>query len=75
MEWGRVVKNRDTDLKVIAGSAESEEALDVRPEELQEFLAADFSGVKADPEFKERLREKLWAMVKARRPYRADRRH
>ena len=69
------MKNRDRDWEVISGNAESEEALDVRPEELQEFLSADFSGAKADPEFKERLREKLWAMVKARRPYRDDRRH
>ena len=41
----------------------SEEALEVRAEELHEFLTADLSGVTADPEFKERLRAKLWEML------------
>ena len=47
---------------------EFEDALDVvKPEELAEFLSADLSGIEADPEFKERLRRRLWQMVSARR--------
>ena len=38
----------------------------VHPDELREFLEADLLGVQADPEFKERLREKLWALVRAK---------
>lgn len=36
-------------------------------EELQEFLEADRVEVRADPQFKERLREKLWEIVRQRR--------
>ncbi len=39
-------------------------------EELREFLEGDMLGVRADPEFKERLRRMLWEMVRARRPQR-----
>ena len=35
-------------------------------EELQEFLEADRVEVHADPRFKERLREKLWEMLRLR---------
>ena len=35
-------------------------------EELREFLDADTAGELADPEFKERLRQKLWEMVRRR---------
>lgn len=35
-------------------------------EELREFLDADTAGDLADPEFKERLRQKLWDMVRRR---------
>lgn len=35
-------------------------------EELREFLEADAAVDLADPEFKERLREKLWEMVQRR---------
>lgn len=41
-------------------------ATDVSAEELQEFLAADGLDVPFDPEFKERLREQLWALVRSR---------
>ena len=34
------------------------------PGELREFLAADRAGVPADPVFKERLRGKLWSMIR-----------
>jgi hypothetical protein len=35
-------------------------------DELREFLEADLIDVRADPEFKERLRRKLWDLVLAR---------
>lgn len=34
-------------------------------DELREFLEADLIDVRADPEFKERLRRKLWDLVLA----------
>jgi len=36
-------------------------------EELREFLEADLLEGQADPEFKERLRQQLWEMLRARR--------
>jgi len=39
---------------------------DVSPDELQEFLSADALEVEADPFFRERLRRKLWAIVRER---------
>ena len=39
---------------------------DVSAEELEEFLAADGLDVPFDPDFKERLREYLWALVRNR---------
>ncbi len=38
---------------------------DISPEELREFLAADFFPCEADPPFREALREKLWALVRS----------
>jgi hypothetical protein len=35
-------------------------------DELREFLEGDLVDVKADPEFKERLRGQLWQMLKRR---------
>jgi hypothetical protein len=35
-------------------------------EELREFLEADLGDVKADVEFKECLRDRLWSMVERR---------
>jgi len=35
-------------------------------EELREFLEGDLLGARADPEFKERLRRKLWEILQAR---------
>jgi hypothetical protein len=40
--------------------------MDFDPAELREFLAADLLDVQADPVFKERLRQKLWRMVRTR---------
>lgn len=34
--------------------------------ELNDFLAADYLGTQADPEFKERLRKDLWSLVSNR---------
>lgn len=36
-------------------------------EELREFLEGDLLEGQADPEFKERLRQQLWEMLRARR--------
>jgi hypothetical protein len=36
-------------------------------EELEEFLEADRVEVHADPQFKERLRARLWEIVRQRR--------
>lgn len=41
-------------------------AMEITPEELREFLDADRLVVRADPAFKERLRRKLWAIVRLR---------
>ena len=35
-------------------------------DELREFLEADLVDVPVDPEFKERLRERLWELVQSR---------
>jgi hypothetical protein len=44
----------------------AEDEDDIDPAELREFLAADLLDVEADPVFKERLRQKLWRLVRAR---------
>jgi hypothetical protein len=44
-----------------------ESAMDFTMDELREFLEADLLDAPADPEFKERLRKKLWTMLGARR--------
>jgi hypothetical protein len=44
-------------------------------DELREFLEADLIDVRADPEFKERLRRKLWDLVLARSGRNQRRRH
>lgn len=46
----------------------NEGAMEFTVEELREFLEGDVLNVRADPEFKERLRRTLWDMVRARRP-------
>lgn len=43
-----------------------EEVADFTSDELREFLEADTADELADPEFKERLREKLWDLVRRR---------
>lgn len=43
-----------------------ESSVDISPEELREFLAADLVEVPADPAFKEGLRRKLWRLVRFR---------
>jgi len=51
-----------------------EDALtDFSIDELREFLEADLVDVPVDPEFKERLRERLWALVQERAGRRPDR--
>ena len=41
-------------------------AMEFTAEELREFLEADRLAVRADPAFKERLRRKLWSIVRLR---------
>ena len=43
---------------------------EVSDEELHEFLAADHDPVEADPAFKRKLREQLWAMISDNDPTR-----
>ncbi len=52
--------------------AGNEQVVDVSMDELGEFLEADLLDVKADPEFKERLREKLWSLVQSQLRSRSD---
>ena len=42
------------------------DSMAIDPEELRDFLAADGTDVKADPVFRERLRETLWKIVEDR---------
>ena len=56
---GRAVSKREQQLL-------EESALDFSPDELREFLAGDLLEDLADPEFKERLRAKLWEFVRSR---------
>ena len=51
-------------------SAERDQSMDeamadLTIEELQEFLQADLLDVPVDPEFKERLKQRLWELVQA----------
>ena len=41
-----------------------EGSMDFTMDELREFLEADLSGAQADPGFKERLRRRLWEIVR-----------
>jgi len=41
-------------------------AVDFTTDELREFLEADRLAVRADPAFKERLRRKLWGIIRFR---------
>jgi hypothetical protein len=43
-----------------------ESGMDFTIEELREFLEADRVAVPADPAFKERLRRRLWEIVRLR---------
>ena len=47
-------------------AAAADEAANFTMDELREFLEADLLDVQADPGFKERLRQKLWALVSER---------
>ena len=44
----------------------SEDMTDFTMDELREFLEADHLDVRADPVFKERLRDKLWDLLQSR---------
>ncbi|MDH3213348.1 MAG: hypothetical protein OEM05_12755 [Myxococcales bacterium] len=47
-------------------AAMDDSLMDFTLDELREFLEADLVDVRADPEFKERLRRRLWDLVLAR---------
>lgn len=51
-----------------------EAVIELSLDELREFLEADLLDVQADPEFKERLRQRLWALVSARAAQRQHKR-
>ena len=68
---GTRVKDDGLPQGLLADDATMDESLDAveySPEELREFLAADQAEVHADPRFKERLRLRLWDLLKSRRP-------
>ena len=44
----------------------NEDVMDFTMDELREFLEADHLEERADPEFKEQLRKKLWDLVQSR---------
>ncbi len=48
------------------GAALDDSLMDFSLDELREFLEADLVEVRADPEFKERLRRRLWDLVRDR---------
>ncbi len=48
------------------GAALDDSLMDFTLDELREFLEADLVEVRADPEFKERLRRRLWDLVRDR---------
>jgi hypothetical protein len=50
----------------VAEEGEVSESVTFTNEELREFLEADTAGDLADPEFKERLRQRLWDMLRRR---------
>ncbi len=76
MMEGDLVKRRGGSMSRKDGSGEkvpdcesglvSEEMMDFTMDELREFLEADHLDVRADPVFKERLRDKLWDLVQSR---------
>jgi hypothetical protein len=44
--------------------AQGQDMADIDEQELQEFMSTDLVDVGADPVFKERLRRKLWSIVR-----------
>ena len=67
---GTRAKDEGPERSLTADEATMDESMDgveYSPEELREFLAADTAEVQADPRFKERLRLRLWDMLKSRR--------
>jgi hypothetical protein len=48
------------------GPSMNDASMDFTLDELREFLENDARGVRADPDFKERLRRKLWEIVRLR---------
>jgi len=48
------------------GPSMDDASMDFTMDELREFLEPATGGVRADPKFKERLRRKLWEIVRLR---------
>ena len=55
------------------GAALDDGLMDLTMDELREFLEADLVDVRADPEFKEQLRRRLWDLVRERSGQRGTR--
>ncbi len=66
--WKRRDKGKRFEVKIEPGDGVVDEAvsMEVSMEELSEFLEADLVEVDANPEFKERLRRRLWEIVSSR---------
>ena len=41
---------------------------DIDPDELREFMSGELTGAEADPGFRERLRGRLWEILRMRAP-------
>jgi hypothetical protein len=52
------------------GPSMDDASMDFTMDELREFLEADADGVRANPGFKERLRRRLWEIVRFRSDHR-----
>jgi hypothetical protein len=61
-----IASGADQDTEAVAEGLDVVEGATFTNEELREFLEADSAGDLADPEFKERLRQKLWDLVQRR---------
>ncbi len=66
IDWFRTRRDRRDGRRKRSSKLPKEIAAEFSTEELMEFLEGDLHPTQADPEFKERLRRDLWAMVQER---------
>ena len=68
MKWKRgSFERREADISPDdAPVSVDEDAVEISLDEMREFLEADLVDVRADPEFKYSLRNRLWDLVQAR---------